>query len=106
MYNSTQFGDFNTRRESDRSVFGRLLSSASDEEHRRAFLEWLPLNLERQLADLQDYLSSLSYERRMQVEARLETGSYSGLIPADAPAEERLLFQMDLEIVMELRQTC
>src|SRR5579872_1617422 len=89
---------------SQSSLFGRLLSSAPGAQHRQAFRDWLRLNLELQFADLEDFLSSLPKEKRTRLEERLSAGGYSELVPADAPAPDRLLFEMDLETVLTLRQ--
>ena len=86
------------------SRFGRLLASSAGAEHRRAFADWLRLDLERQLADLEDFLSSLPEEQRISLEGRLSGGSYSDLVPEDAPKPHRMLFEMDLETVLMLRE--
>jgi hypothetical protein len=88
------------------SLFACLLLSASDEEHRRAFQNWLRLNLELQLADLEDFLSSLPEQQRIQLETQLADGPCDDLVPQDAPAPHRLLFLSDLETVLTLRRLC
>ncbi len=90
----------------DSTIFGRLLTSASGEEKRRAFVAWLQVNLELQLADLEEFLYSLPEEQRLYLETDLNSGGYRELVPQDAPALERLLFQTDLETVLELRHMC
>jgi hypothetical protein len=92
---------------SDRfSLFGRLLGSISGEGHRRAFLDWLQLNLELQLTDLENFLRSLPAEQQVQLETRLASGWYTELVPDGATAAERCLFLADLETVLALRQLC
>lgn len=86
------------------SLFGRLLASASREPHRRAFRVWLNLNLEMQLADLEDFLSSLTDQERIPLEARLAAGFYADLVPKEAPEAERCLFLTDMETILTLRQ--
>ena len=93
-------------RSNSASLFGRLLSSASGEEHRRAFLDWLQLNLERQLADLEEFLSSLPEEQRLLLEGRLADGSYTDIVPGDAPTPERMLFLTDIDTVLQIRKIC
>ncbi len=88
------------------SLFGQLLLSVSGERHRRAFLDWLDLNLELQLADLEDLLSALPDEQRVPLEARLCSGYYADLVPNDAPRAERSLFLTDMETILTLRQLC
>jgi len=88
------------------SRFGRLLTSAPGDEQRRAFKDWLNLNLELQLADLEEFFCSLPYDLRAHLEHQLRTGGYSDLVPAGAPLPDRLLFQMDLEVLMALRPLC
>jgi hypothetical protein len=109
MQNSTLScgADLTTLLPSDRSsLFGRLLDSISGEGHRRAFRDWLRLNLELQLADLEEFLASLPAEQRVQLETRLASGWYTELVPHGAPAAERNLFLVDLETVLALRQLC
>jgi len=86
------------------TLFGRLVRSASGEEHSRAFLDWLQLRLELQLADLEEFLGSLPEEQRIDMEAWLATGSYSDLVPDDARDPERLLFLSDLEVILAVRR--
>jgi len=64
------------------------------------------MRLELQLADLEEFLSSLSQERQTHMEWWLASGKYSELIPMDAPLPDRLLFEMDLETLVSLRRTC
>src|SRR5947207_1882436 len=89
-----------------RTRFGRLLASVSSEEHGAAFADWLQLNLELQLADLEEFLSLVPDDQRIPLEARLAGGFYADLVPQDALRPERLLFLTDLETVLELRQIC
>ena len=64
------------------------------------------MRLELQLADLEEFLSSLSQEQQTHMEWWLASGKYSELIPMDAPLPDRLLFEMDLETLVSLRRTC
>ena len=64
------------------------------------------MRLELQLADLEEFLSSLNQEQQTQMEWWLANGKYSELIPMDAPLPDRLLFEMDLETLVSLRRTC
>ena len=89
-----------------RTLFGRLLASVCSDEHSAAFADWLQLNLERQLADLEEFLSLLPDDQRIPLEARLAGGFYAELVPQDALRPERLLFLTDLQTVLELRQIC
>src|ERR1044072_3418296 len=85
------------RQRNESSLFGRLLSSVSGDRHRRAFLDWLNLNLEHQLADLEEFLYSLPEDQPSRMEPGLIAVSYLDMVPQDAPQPERLLFQKDLE---------
>jgi hypothetical protein len=88
------------------SIFGTLLRSVPGDERRRVFREWLTLSLELQLADLEELLSSLPRDQRTSLQGRLAEGFYSELVPSDAPAPHRLLFQSDLETILTLREMC
>ena len=97
------------------SVFGELLHHATAVQpfppsgvgrlerrgHFQAFLRWLCLDLERQVADLESFLGQQDVNARTLVIRWLESHS-SALVPDLAAPPERALFLSDLEIVLTL----
>ena len=74
-----------------------------DADHCRAFLRWLCLTVEQQVADLESLLAQQSEETQQAVIRWIETGQHLVLIPGRALPHERELFLNDLEIVITLQ---
>jgi len=72
------------------------------EIHRKAFFDWLCLNLEQQHADLLLFFSTLEADKAAVVEAWSQDGTYQELIPEDASVAERSLYLSDFSVVLEV----
>jgi len=84
-------------------VFGHdAANSALKESHWDTFHEWLQSPLDRQMADVTEYMSHLPTERGVLLENWRSLAPYRNLPPADANTAERDLFCSDLETVIEL----
>jgi hypothetical protein len=70
--------------------------------HQQVFHEWLCLSLERQKADLEDYLGEQPGGVGGVLQAWLRLAPYRNLAPAAAREVERQLFLTDLEALLEL----
>lgn len=71
--------------------------------HERVFQDWLCLNLEQQMADLQEYLSEIQNPAALLGDWA-GSGSYQGLAPAAAQDVERQLFVGDFQTLLALLQ--
>jgi hypothetical protein len=71
------------------------------ESHMEVFRDWLCLTLERQKADLAEYLAGLPVVSRDNRDP-LHLGSYVDLTPDTARSVERELYLMDLQTLLEL----
>jgi hypothetical protein len=70
--------------------------------HERVFSEWLSYPLEQQHADLESYLDGMDEDRRTILQTWSSLAPYEKLPPEAAGDAERLLFNSDLEIILEL----
>jgi len=70
--------------------------------HEAAFAEWLNLDLQRQHEDLDRYLSDVGEDRAAVLETWGVLAPYRALPPAAAGDAERLLYETDLEVILEL----
>ena len=70
--------------------------------HEKVFGAWLAFSLERQRADLESYLDGLEDERQTILHTWGALAPYRKLPPEAAGDAERLLFNSDLEIILEL----
>ena len=70
--------------------------------HLDIFRQWLCFNLERQRAELGDYLASVEGNRDNILSHWLSLGPYAAWVPAESRDVERNLFYTDLEILLEL----
>ena len=70
--------------------------------HEKVFGEWLTYSLERQRADLEDYLAGLDDAASTVLQTWSTLEPYQNLPPEAAGEAERLLFTSDLEIILEL----
>ena len=70
------------------------------EIHEDVFGTWLSFSLEDQHEELKEHLELLRRENASGVEAWLTLAPYEALIPAQAGAAERELFQSDLELLL------
>ena len=84
-------------------VFGQSAADqALRESHWDTFHEWLECPLDRQMADLDEYMRRLPTDQLVLLENWRALAPYRNLPPADANAEERDLFNSDLETVLDL----
>ena len=72
------------------------------ESHLQSFNEWLCFPLERQKADLDEYLSSLDTEPRRVIETWIRLSPYRHLPPSATREVERRLYLTDLETILDL----
>ncbi|MBI1352960.1 MAG: hypothetical protein GC160_01350 [Acidobacteria bacterium] len=70
--------------------------------HETVFSEWLNFRLQEQHEDLDRYLNSMGQDRRSVLETWGTLAPYRVLAPAAAGGAERLLYETDLEIILEL----
>lgn len=73
--------------------------------HTNVFQEWLCFGLERQKAELEEYLSGLEGDRREIVANWLTIEPFGSWVPSDSRDVERKLFYADLSVVLELIRT-
>ncbi len=72
------------------------------ESHLRVFAEWLYLHLERQKADIEEYLEGLEGERKAILASWIRLNSLPACVPAEIRDVERKLFLSDLQTILEL----
>ena len=72
------------------------------QSHEQVFAAWLGYGLERQRADLEEYLSELEGGPAAVLGNWILLAPYRNLIPANARAAERDLYLADLEAILEL----
>src|SRR4051794_37060939 len=72
------------------------------QSHLHCFSEWLAFGLEEQKADLDLYLSGIDSDKKTILETWTRTKPYRTLIPAEAAAVERMLYNSDLEVLLDL----
>jgi len=70
--------------------------------HLEVFQRWLCFDLERQKAELDEYLSAQEGDRRQIVANWLSLEPYGIWVPAESRDVERKLFYSDLAVVLEL----
>ena len=70
--------------------------------HAQVFREWLNFPLERQKADLEQYLLSLEGDRATVLRTWSSLAPYRNLLPAGITEAERQLFLTDLELILDL----
>ena len=73
--------------------------------HMATFQEWLCFGLERQKAELEEYFSGLSGDRREVVANWLTLEPYGQWVPGESRDVERKLFYADFGVVLELIRT-
>jgi hypothetical protein len=90
------------------TVFGEAEAHrALRESHETAFAEWLTFTIEQQKADLDLYLSMLDQPKRFLLQTWQRLAPYRNLIPSSTTDEERHLYLVDLETILELlRNEC
>lgn len=80
---------------------------AMREAHRKTFSAWLCFTLREQMLELEDYLDSLSLDRRLVLRAWESQATYRSVVPPDAGDAERQLYLCDFEMILALtRSTC
>ena len=85
------------------TVFGEAEAHrALRESHETAFAEWLTFTIEQQKADLDLYLSMLDQPKRFLLQTWQRLAPYKNLIPTSAADEERRLYLLDLETILNL----
>lgn len=72
------------------------------ESHEAIFSEWLSLDLRGQHEDLAGYLNEVGEERARVLETWGSLEPYLSLPPAAAGGAQRLLYETDLEVILEL----
>ena len=72
------------------------------QSHLQCFSEWLAFSLEEQKADLDLYLSSIESDKTTILETWTRTKPYRYLVPAAALEVERILYNSDLEALLDL----
>ena len=70
--------------------------------HEQVFAAWLNLGLRQQYEDLQRYLAGVGEDRAAVLDTWGVLAPYRALPPAAAGQAERLLYETDLEIILEL----
>jgi hypothetical protein len=84
-------------------VFGEKESDrALKESHNVAMAEWLNFGLEQQKADLDLYLSQLTFDKQTILESWLQSMPYRNLPPVSVKSPARKLFIADLEALLSL----
>ena len=81
---------------------GETADRALRENHAEVFAEWLCFPLQRQKADLDEYLSGLDEDPRRIIETWIRLSPYRNLVPSGAREVERKLYLADLEAMLEL----
>ena len=74
---------------------------AMRESHETVFREWINSDLTTQQDHLSEYLRSLGGDLYRLVEVWLRIAPYKGYVPTAVRAAERLLFQTDMETLLE-----
>jgi hypothetical protein len=77
---------------------------ARRDRHRRAFDDWLSLNISRQVADVNNFLALQNEEQRRIILKWLEAGRYIQLPPSNMWAPDVDLFLNDMNVVVLLLQ--
>ncbi|MDQ6664114.1 MAG: hypothetical protein M3Z23_06950 [Acidobacteriota bacterium] len=84
----------------------RFSGDAADEvlrdSHLRIFAEWLCLHLERQKADIEEYLEGLEGDKKTILASWSRLNSLRACVPAETRDVERKLFLSDLQTILEL----
>jgi hypothetical protein len=70
--------------------------------HAQVFQEWLCLSLERQKADLEEYLNGLPGDPASVLATWLRVAPYRNLVPPSAQDVESQLYITDMETILEL----
>ena len=84
-------------------VFGEKESDrALKASHHAAMTEWLNFGLEQQKADLDLYLSQLTFDKQTIIASWLQMAPYRNLPPASIKGPARKLFVSDLEALLSL----
>jgi hypothetical protein len=78
---------------------------AMREAHRRTFSEWLCFTLREQFLDLDNYLGSLTVDKRLVLRTWECQASYYSLIPPSACDAERQLYLCDFEMIVAVMRT-
>ena len=85
------------------SVFGRDESiRALRESHDRSFLEWLLLDLELKIADLQEYIAGLDDDGEVVLKYLASSARNEFQLPEGAREADRFLFHRDFEKAVAL----
>jgi hypothetical protein len=85
------------------TMFGEAEADrALRESHDKAFAEWLTFSIEQQKADLDLFLSTLDQPKRVLLQTWQRLAPYRNLIPSSASDEERKLYLVDLETLLDL----
>ena len=74
---------------------------AMRESHESIFAEWLGFDLPRQKSELGEYLHSLGGDQAKLLDVWLRLAPYRNYVPTAVRAADRVLFQADLEILLE-----
>ncbi len=74
---------------------------AMRESHESIFAEWLGFDLQRQKADLDEYLHSLGGDQEKLLDVWRRLAPYRNYVPTAVRAADRALFQSDLETLFE-----
>ena len=101
------------------SLFGQLIAYSShrmahaygsrqpdrelQEAQRLVFSNWLSLNLEQQIADLEVYAAWVDSDATSVIEQRLRLGLRL-MVPDDTPEADRRLFLSDLQALFEVER--
>jgi len=83
----------------------KMTDRALREAHRRTFSEWLCFTLREQWLDLDNYLGSLTVDRRLVLRAWECRATYHSLIPPFAGDAERQLYLCDFEMIVAVMRT-
>ena len=70
--------------------------------HLEVFQEWLCYELDRQKAELEEYIAGLEGDKREIIATWLSLEPYAVWVPAESRDVERKLFYSDLSVVLEL----
>ncbi len=70
--------------------------------HLEVFQEWLCYELDRQKAELEEYLAGLEGDKREIISTWLSLEPYAVWVPTESRDVERKLFYSDLSVVLEL----
>ncbi|HZT29762.1 MAG TPA: hypothetical protein VFA33_07765 [Bryobacteraceae bacterium] len=72
------------------------------QSHMQVFNEWLCFRLERQKADVEEYLAGLEGGPRTVLSTWIRLAPYRAVVPTNARDVEKQLYNTDLETVLEL----